>query len=148
MGAADPGPAVESFVSGFPSYLLHTGVAGLMLLLGCVFYIKLTPQKEMELLRGGNASAGLALAGVIIGLAIPLASCLATSITFYDLLIWGVVALLIQILAFRFVDLILRDLPRRIENDEAGAAILLIAVKVASALIISAALWDPNLARL
>ena len=38
-------------------------------------------------------------------------------------LIWGVVALLIQILAFRFVDLILRDLPRRIENDEAGAAI-------------------------
>ncbi len=140
--------AIESFVSGFPDFLIYTGAAGLMLLLGCVLYILLTPQKEMELLRSGNASAGLALAGVVVGLAIPMASCLASSVSLYDLLIWGVVALLIQILAFRFVDLILQDLPRRIENDEAGAAILLIAVKIASALIISAALWDPNLARL
>ncbi len=140
--------AIESFVSGFPDFLIYTGAAGLMLLLGCVLYILLTPQKEMELLRSGNASAGLALAGVVVGLAIPMASCLASSVSLYDLLIWGVGALLIQILAFRFVDLILQDLPRRIENDEAGAAILLIAVKIASALIISAALWDPNLARL
>ncbi|MEM8920488.1 MAG: DUF350 domain-containing protein, partial [Pseudomonadota bacterium] len=86
--------------------------------------------------------------GVILGLAIPIASCLASSVSLFDLLIWGVVALLIQILAFRIVDLLLRGLPQRIENDEAGAAILLIAVKLSSALIIAAALWDPNLARL
>lgn len=140
--------AVESFVAGFPAFLIYTGAAGVLLIGGCILYILLTPQKEMELLRAGNASAGLALAGVIIGLAIPMASCLASSVSLVDLLIWGVVALLIQILAFRFVDLILRDLPRRIENDEAGAAILLIAVKIASALLISAALWDPNLSRL
>ena len=140
--------AVESFVAGFPAFLIYTGTAGLMLIGGSILYILLTPQKEMELLRAGNASAGLALAGVIIGLAIPMASCLASSVSLIDLVIWGVVSLLIQILAFRFVDLILRDLPRRIENDEAGAAILLIAVKIASALIISAALWDPNLSRL
>lgn len=127
---------------------MYTGIAGAMLIGGCILYILLTPQKEMELLRAGNASAGLALAGVIVGLAIPMASCLASSVSPVDLIIWGVVSLLIQILAFRFVDLILRDLPRRIENDEAGAAILLIAVKIASALLISAALWDPNLARL
>ena len=139
--------AIESFVSGFPDFLIYAGASGLMLLFGCILYILLTPQKEMELLRAGNASAGLALAGVIVGLAIPMASCLASSVSLYDLLIWGVVDLLIQILSFRFVDLILRDLPKRIENDEAGAAILLIAVKIASALIISAALWDPNLAR-
>ncbi|MBB36465.1 MAG: hypothetical protein CME88_09330 [Hirschia sp.] len=140
--------AVESFVAGFPAFLIYTGAAGALLIAGCVLYIALTPQKELELLRAGNSSAGLALAGVIIGLAIPMASCLASSVSLTDLLIWGVVSLLIQILAFRFVDLLLRDLPRRIENDEAGAAILLIAVKLASALLISAALWDPNLSRL
>ncbi len=140
--------AVESFVSGFPDFLIYAGAAGILLIGACSLYILLTPQKEMELLRNGNASAGLALAGVIIGLAIPIASCLASSVSLPDLLIWGVVALLIQILAFRFVDLILQDLPKRIERDEAGAAILLIAVKIASALIISAALWDPNIGRL
>ena len=61
----------------------------------------------------------------------------------FDLLIWGVVALLIQLLSFRIVDLILKDLPKRIERDEAGAAILLIAVKISSAMIIGAALWVP-----
>lgn len=140
--------AILAFVAGFPNFLIYTGTAGGLLLSASILYIILTPQRELALLRAGNASAGLALAGVIIGLAIPLASALASSLSIYDLLIWGVVALLIQILAFRFVDLILRDLPRRIENDEAGAAILLIAVKIASALIISAALWDPNLGRL
>ena len=140
--------AIESFVAGFPAFLFYAGTAGLMLIGGSVLYILMTPQKEMELLRAGNASAGLALAGVIIGLALPMASCLASSLSLFDLVIWGIVALLMQILAFRFVDLILRDLPRRIENDEAGAAILLIAVKIASALIISAALWDPNISRL
>mgnify|MGYP001185221610 CR=1 FL=1 len=140
--------AIESFVSGFPDFLIYAGAAGALLIFACTLYILLTPQREMALLREGNASAGLALAGVIIGLAIPIASCLASSVSLFDLLIWGVVSLLIQILAVRFVDLILRDLPRRIENDEAGAAILLIAVKVASALIIAAALWDPNIGRL
>jgi len=140
--------AIQAFVAGFPNFLIYTGTAGGLLLFASILYVILTPQRELALLRAGNASAGLALAGVIIGLAIPLASALASSLSIYDLLIWGVVALLIQILAFRFVDLILRDLPRRIENDEAGAAILLIAVKIASALIISAALWDPNLGRL
>ena len=135
--------AIQSFAHGFDNFLISTLTAGAMLLVSCVIYVLLTPMKELELLRNGNASAGLGLAGVIIGLAIPIASALATSVSLFDLLIWGVVALLIQLLAFRFVDLILKDLPQRIQNDEAGAAILLFAVKISSAMIIGAALWVP-----
>ncbi len=133
--------AIDSFSHGFDNFLISTIVAGLLLTGSCVVYVLLTPMKELELLRQGNASAGLALAGVIIGLAIPMASALAFSISIFEQIIWGVVALLIQLLAFRGVDLLLKDLPKRIENDEAGAAILLIAVKISSALIIGAALW-------
>lgn len=135
--------AIQSFVHGFDNFLISTLAAGLLLVLSCVVYVILTPMKEMELLRNGNASAGLGLAGVIIGLTIPIASALATSLSLFDLLIWGVVALLIQLLSFRVVDLFLKDLPKRIENDEAGAAILLIAVKISSAMIVGAALWVP-----
>lgn len=133
--------AINAFTHGFDNFLISTLIAGILLFSSCVIYILLTPMKELELLRRGNASAGLGLAGVIIGLAIPTASALAFSISPYEQVIWGVVALLLQLLAFRLVDVILKDLPKRIENDEAGAAILLIAVKISVALIVGAALW-------
>ena len=136
--------AIQSFAHGFDNFLISTVAAAILLTLSCIIYVLLTPMKEMQLLRDGNASAGLGLAGVIIGLAIPISSALATSLSLFDLLIWGVVALLIQLLAFRVVDLLLKDLPKRIENDEAGAAIVLIAVKIASAMIVGAALWVPT----
>ncbi len=133
--------AINAFSHGFDNFLISTLVAGVLLTGSCVIYVLLTPMKELELLRQGNASAGLGLAGVILGLAIPTASALAFSVSIFDQIIWGVVALLMQLLAFRGVDLLLKDLPRRIENDEAGAAIVLIAVKISVALIIGAALW-------
>ena len=137
----------ESFRQGFPDFLLMTGTAGILLLVASTIYILLTPWKELALVRGGNGAAGLALAGAIAGLAIPIASCLASSLTLLDLLLWGTVALLLQLLTYRIIDMILRDIPTRIQNDEAGAAIVLIAAKLSVALLLAAGLWDPNLGR-
>mgnify|MGYP001828646521 CR=1 FL=1 len=139
--------AIEGFISGFPHFLIMTGTAGLILILASTLYVFLTPWKELALLKGGNGSAGLALAGAITGLAIPLAACLASSVTPIDLIIWGLVALLLQLIAYRVVDILLVGLPARIENDEAGAAIVLIAAKLSVAMILAAGLWDPNLGR-
>ena len=46
------------------------------------------------------------------------------------------------------VDLILRDIPRRISDDEMGAAVLLAAAKLGTGLIFAAGLWDPVLQRI
>ncbi|MEM1146879.1 MAG: DUF350 domain-containing protein [Pseudomonadota bacterium] len=139
---------LESFRQGFPDFLLMTGTAGILLLIASTIYVLLTPWKELALVRGGNGAAGLALAGAIAGLAIPIASCLASSLTLIDLLLWGSVALLLQLLTYRVIDMILSDIPSRIQNDEAGAAIVLIAAKLAVALLLGAGLWDPNLGRM
>lgn len=139
---------LESFRQGFPDFLLMTGTAGVLLLIASTIYVLLTPWKELALVRGGNGAAGLALAGAIAGLAIPIASCLASSLTLIDLLLWGSVALLLQLLTYRIIDMILSDIPSRIQNDEAGAAIVLIAAKLAVALLLGAGLWDPNLGRM
>ncbi len=142
------GSVFQSFQEGFPTFLMYTGTAGLMLILAVFVYILLTPWKELALVRGGNGTAGLALSGAIVGLAIPLASCLASSVSIPDLILWGLVSLILQLLAFRLTDLLLKDLPKRIQNDEAGAAIVLIGTKLASAMILAAGLWDPALQRL
>lgn len=138
---------LESFRQGFPDFLLMTGTAGILLVLASTIYILLTPWKELALVRGGNGAAGLALSGAIAGLAIPIASCLASSLTLIDLLLWGTVALLLQLLTYRIIDMILRDIPTRIQNDEAGAAIVLIAAKLSAAMLLAAGLWDPNIGR-
>ncbi|MEQ9436764.1 DUF350 domain-containing protein [Hyphomonas sp.] len=138
---------IGAFVEAFPRFLLWTTSAGVMLLVASTIYILLTPWKELALVKGGNASAGLALAGAIAGLAIPIASTLASSVSLLDLLIWGVIALLLQLIVYRLVDVVLRDIPQRIEQDQAGAAIVLIAAKLSSAIILAAGLWDPALQR-
>ena len=138
---------IGAFVEAFPRFLLWTTSAGVMLLVASTIYVLLTPWKELALVKGGNASAGLALAGAIAGLAIPIASTLASSVSLLDLLIWGVIALLLQLIVYRLVDVVLRDIPQRIEQDQAGAAIVLIAAKLSSAIILAAGLWDPALQR-
>jgi putative membrane protein len=132
--------AIQAFVKGFPDFLIHGGVTLALLMAGCIVHMLLTPMKEMQLIRAGNVSAGISVGAVIVGLAVPMSACLATATTVYDILIWGVVAILLQLLAFRASDLLLRDLPKRIERDEVGAALVLAGVKIAAAMIMAAAL--------
>src|SRR5262245_32991515 len=110
----DFAPSISSFVAGFPHFIIQLGTA-LGLFIGSLFvYVILTPHKELALIRAGNPSAALAFGGVVVGLAIPLGACLTYALGVMDVLIWGIVTLLIQILAFRFTDIFMRGLPRRI----------------------------------
>jgi putative membrane protein len=64
---------------------------------------------------------------------------MASSISVWEVLIWGPVTLVLQLFAFRVTDLVLKDLSKRIENDEMGPAILLVSIKLGAAAINSAA---------
>jgi len=93
----------------------------------------------MALIREGNSAAALSFAAVILGLAVPMAASLAASQSVPEVVLWGLTTLLLQLLAFSVVDLLLRDLPRRIREGEMAAAVLLAAVKLGAALVLAAA---------
>lgn len=133
-------PEVQAFASGFPILILHLAVTFGLLGLGATVYALLTPWKEVRLIRDGNAAAAVAFGGVLLGLAIPLAVSLSVSTTARDIVIWGVTTLVLQLLAFRIVDWVLTGLPQRIQKGEIAAAVLLVAGKLATALILAAAL--------
>lgn len=133
-------PEVQAFASGFPVMVLHLGVTLGLLILGALIYALLTPWREIALIRDGNPAAAVAFAGVLLGLAIPLAVSLSVSTSVRDVALWGVATLVLQLLAFRIVDLILTGLPQRIQDGEISAAVLLVGAKLATALILSAAL--------
>jgi len=141
------GGEIGAFVEAFPRFLIWSASAGVLLIVASTIYVLLTPWKEFAEIKRGNSAAGLALGGAIAGLAIPIASTLASSVSLIDLVIWGVVALLLQLIVYRLVDLLLGGIPARIAQDESGAAIVLVAAKLSAALILAAGLWDPALQR-
>ena len=132
--------AIQSFLSGIPFLLTHFGVTIVMLVVGVFIYIKITSHDEMALIRDGNNAAAVSLSGAILGLAIPLAFCMANSVNVYDIVIWGLVTLVIQLVTFWIIDLWLRDLSQKIEDGQVGTAILLASVKLAVASINAAAI--------
>ena len=133
-------PEVQAFASGFPTTVLHLAVTLGLLAAGAVIYALLTPWKEITLIREGNAAASVAFGGVLVGLSVPLAISLSVSTSVRDILIWGVATVVLQLLAFRIVDLLLTGLPQRIRDGEVSAAVLLVGAKLSTALILAAAL--------
>ena len=133
-------PEVQAFATGFPTTVAHLAVTLGLLGAGAVIYALLTPWKEIALIREGNAAASVAFAGVLVGLAVPLAVSLSVSTSVRDIFIWGVATVVLQLLAFRIVDLVLTGLPQRIREGEISAAVLLVGAKLSTALILAAAL--------
>lgn len=132
-------PAVQSFLAGFPNLLLHLGVTLGLLAGAAALYTRITPHDEINLIRHGNVAAAISYSGAVLGLAIPLAFCMASSVSVWDILIWGAVTLLLQLLALRVIEAVLQGMSHRIEAGEIGPAILLFSVKLAVAAINAAA---------
>ena len=132
-------PFLDNLLASLPVFLAHVGVTLGMLVVGILAYEAITPYRELELVRTGNSAAGIALGSAILGLAIPLAACLARSVAVWDIVVWGVAALILQLAAFAIVAVVLKRLPDAIAKDETGAACVLASVQLAVALVIAAA---------
>lgn len=132
-------PVIDSFLAGFPVLMLHSSVTIAMLVVGILFYMWITPWDEVKLIRSGNTAAAVSMGGAIIGLALPLAFAMSASVSVYEILVWGPVTLALQIVAYRIADVVLKDVPKRIEQGEMGAAVLLVSIKLAAAAINAAA---------
>src|SRR5688572_7138324 len=85
---------------GFPALILYFG-AGLALLgLFVAIYIRITPYPELALIREGNSAAAASLTGAMLGFVIPLAHSVAQSANLADMALWGLIALVVQLLVY------------------------------------------------
>jgi len=132
-------PEIQAFATGFPATLLHTGISLVFLVVGGALYALLTPYKEIQQIREGNAAAAISYGGVLIGLAAPLASSLSASTTVAEVAIWGAGVTVVQLLVFRIVDVFLTGLPQRAQEGDVAAACLLVAAKLAASIVLAAA---------
>ena len=100
-----------------------------------VIYTAITPHAEWKLLRAGNLSASLAFGGALLGFVLPLSSAISHSVSLLDMVVWGGVALVVQLLAFLGARLLIPGLPAKIEADQRGAATAVAVLFVAVGLL-------------
>jgi putative membrane protein len=134
-------PWALSFV-GLPSFLSYFGIAILLLLLFGFVYTRLTAHDEFELIRHGKPAAAIALGGSLLAFALPLCSAIVHSVSLIDFLIWGVIAMVIQIATFFGVRVFVTNLSQRITNNEVSAG-LFVALTSLSVGAINAACMTP-----
>jgi putative membrane protein len=113
---------------------------GLSLVLLVVFkyvYALVTPHDEWKLIKEDqNSAAAIGLGGAVVGFSIALGSAASNSISWGDFLIWGLIALTAQILAFAVVRfLYMPKIVARIKAGEISAGIMLASTNLAVGLI-------------
>ena len=131
--------AFES-LAGLPAFGAYFGLAALLLGVFVAIYVRLTPYPEIALIRAGNPAAAASLGGALIGFALPLASAIANSVSLLDMLVWSVVALIVQLLAYLAARLAVHDLARNVHEGQVASGVFLGLLAVALGLINAAAM--------
>lgn len=116
---------------GLPSFLIYFATAISLLALFVVAYVFITPYREIALIRDGNAAAAASLSGALLGFVLPLASAIAHSLSLFDMAIWGLIALLVQLLAYGLGRLLLPDLARDIPAGRMATGLFIGALSLA-----------------
>ena len=128
-------------LAALPGFLAHFIAALVLLALAAIAYVRFTPHNELRLIREGNSCAAVALGGAILGFALPIGSAISHSANWLDAVVWAVVAMLAQGLAFLVTSrLLVPDWTSAMLRGEMAGAVLGAAIAIAVGLLNAAAL--------
>lgn len=114
----------DSF-AGFDDFLAYLAVAIVLLAVFVVVYIRVTPYREIALIREGNMAASFSLSGSLLGFIIPLAAAVQHSVSLADMAIWGLIAMVVQIAAFIVVKMLIPSITQDIPANKGAQGFFL-----------------------
>ena len=128
------------FLTNLSEFLLFFVAAAVLTVIFVLVYTRITRHNEIALIKEGSTSAALAFSGSLIGFALPLASTMIGSFTVLELVLWGLVALVVQILVYFLIRLPMPRISARIESDEVAAGIWLGACSIVAGILNAASM--------
>lgn len=129
-----------STLAGLGEFLIFFCIAVALAALYLAIYTWATAHNEFALIRQNVISAAVALGFSLVGFALPLASAIVHAQNVLDCLVWGLVALAVQILAYWLVRIVMPNLSERIASGEMAAALFLGAASLTAGIINAAAM--------
>jgi putative membrane protein len=110
---------------------LATAVA---LLAVCVFaYIRMTPYRELELVKQGNVAAALSLGGATLGLSLPIGSAIFFTHSLNEMALWAAIGCVMQFILF----FVLRKQAQSIQVGNVASGTLLAFLSIATGLLVA-----------
>jgi len=131
---------VFASIANLPIFLLFFVISVGLTALYLVVYTFATSHNEFALIRQNVVSAAIALGLSLIGFALPLSSAVVYAMTVIDLVIWGLIAMIVQIAAYVLVRIMIPNLSQRIASGEMSAALFLGAVSLAAGILNASAM--------
>ena len=122
-------------LAGLPAFALYMVSSLALLALFIVVYIRITPYREFALIREGNVAAAASLSGTIIGFVIPLAYAVIQSANLVDMALWGVIALVVQLIVFFGVTRIIPGIAIDIPAGKVAPGVLLGSLSLATGIL-------------
>ena len=107
-----------------PNFVRYVVVGFALAALFLWIYDLVTPWREYALIRAGNTAAAVALVGSLLGFSLPLANTIRQLADLTDVVLWSLVALVVQIVVHIALRFIFPDLRRAIEANETSAGIV------------------------
>ena len=121
-------------------YLKYFGVALLMLVVFAFAYLKITPARELELIKNGNVACALSLSGAMIGFCITLVSSMLHSVGMLSFMIWGLAAAVIQILVYFAATHLIKDANQELLNNNVAVGVLFFGLSISIGILNAASL--------
>lgn len=126
---------ILEFLQNADYFFLHFVTAVALTAVFVVCYTWITPFAEFRLIKAGKTAPALTFCGALLGFVLPLSSAIANSVSYFDMVIWAVLALIVQIGVFFMVRSGLAGLCQKITDDELAPAVLLATIAIATGLL-------------
>ena len=129
-----------NFWVNFSEFLIYFVVAAALTVLFIVVYTRVTRHNELALIKQNSTAAAVACSGSLIGFGLPLASTIVNSVTIVEMVLWGLIALVVQILVYLLIRLPMPRISERIEANEVAAGIWLGACSLVAGILNAASM--------
>jgi putative membrane protein len=126
---------LQQSISGFPAFVIYLASTLALLAVFLFIYARITPYREFQLIREGNVAAAISLSGAMIGFIIPLAKSAAQSGSLLDMLMWGGIALVVQLLAYAVVRMLIPAIAKDIPDGKIAQGTFLGVLSLATGIL-------------
>lgn len=133
---------MAGLTESFLAFAAYFAAAVVLTALFVMIYVQTTPHNEFKLMREGNGAAALGLTGAVLGFVIPLGLVISVSYALSEAVIWGAVALLVQIAGQFGARCLFPKLTADIAEGKYSAAIVQSGIALSLG-ILQAACWTP-----
>lgn len=123
----------------YGQYLQYMFSSILMLLVFGTVYLKITPVRELKLIKNGNLACALSFGGALVGFCLPLASSIAHSVSLPDFVLWAAAAVL-QILVYFAATRLIPQASEELAGNNVAVGTLFGSISIAIGLLNAACL--------